>query len=84
MYLFGSIDGKEPEILGIIINCYAYNENDIDFQVEVIKENEVKLISCQVEYTNIWLKLQVTIQKILYYNQDQNIIWMIKDDSLFI
>ena len=52
MYLFGSIDGKEPEILGIIINCYACNENDIDFQVEMIKENEVKLISCQVEYTN--------------------------------
>ena len=50
MYLFGSIDEKEPEILGIIINCYACNENDIDFQVEVIKENEVKLISCQVEY----------------------------------
>lgn len=52
MYLFGSIDGNEPEILGIIINCYACNENDIDFQVEMIKENEVKLISCQVEYTN--------------------------------
>ena len=51
MYLFGSIDGKEPEILWIIINCYAYNENDIDLQMEVIKENEVKLISCQVEYT---------------------------------
>lgn len=37
MYLFGSIDGNEPEILGIIINFYAYKENDIDFQVEMIK-----------------------------------------------
>lgn len=46
--LFGSIDGNEPDILAIIINFYAYNENDIDFQVEMIKENEVKLISCQV------------------------------------
>jgi len=52
MYLFGSIDGNEPEMLGIIINCYAYNEDDIDFQVEMIKENEVILISCQVQYTN--------------------------------
>lgn len=56
-YLFGSIDGNEPEILGIIINCYAYNENDIDFQVEMIKENEVILISCQVQYTNFRLDL---------------------------
>jgi len=37
MYLFGSIDRNEPEILGIAIICYAYNENDIDFQVEMIK-----------------------------------------------
>ena len=37
IYLFGSINEKEPEILGIIINFYAYNENDIEFQVQVIK-----------------------------------------------
>jgi hypothetical protein len=51
MYLFGSIDGKDPDILGIIVNCYAHNESHIDFQLEVIKESEVKLVSCQVEYT---------------------------------
>ena len=44
MYLFGSTDWKEPNILGILINFYAHNENDGGFQVEMTKENEVKLI----------------------------------------
>ena len=51
LYLFGSIDGNDIETLGIIVNCYANNQSHIDFQMEVIEENEVKLVSCQVEYT---------------------------------
>jgi hypothetical protein len=38
MYLFGSTDGKDPDILEIIVNCYVHNESHIEFQVEVIKE----------------------------------------------
>ena len=64
MFLFVPIDGKEPKILGIIINYYACNENDIDFQVEMNKENEVKLISCQVEYTNSsWITMRAYLNR---------------------
>jgi hypothetical protein len=51
MYLFGSIDGKNPDILGIIVNYCAHKHSHIDFQLEVIKESEVKSVYCQVEYT---------------------------------
>lgn len=51
MYQFECIDGTEQEKLGIIVNLYVHNDSDINFQVEVIKENEVKLVSCQEEYT---------------------------------
>ena len=51
MCLFGSIGEKDPIILGIVVNCYAHGETDIVFQVEAINGQEVKLVSCQVEYT---------------------------------
>ena len=51
MYLFGSMDGNDIQRLGIIVSCYALNHSQIDFQMEVIEENEVKLFSCQVDYT---------------------------------
>ena len=51
IYLFESLDKEDRKILGIIVNCYAHNESDIEFQLEVIEENEVKIVSCCVEYT---------------------------------
>ena len=51
MYLFGSADEKNPNILRIIVNFYAHSESDINFQEDIIKENEVQLVSCRVEYT---------------------------------
>jgi hypothetical protein len=51
MYLLGSMDGNDIQRLGIIVSCYALNHSQIDFQMEVTEENEVKLFSCQVEYT---------------------------------
>ena len=50
MYIFGSTGGENPYILGIVVNCYADGESEIIFQVEAVKKNEVKLVSCQVDY----------------------------------
>lgn len=41
-YLFRCINGNEPKKLRIIVTRYVHNDNDIIFQVEVVKENEVK------------------------------------------
>ena len=50
IYLFRSTGRENPYILGIIVNFYADGERDIIFQVDFVKENEGKLVSCQVDY----------------------------------
>jgi len=83
LYLFGSTNGKDPEILRIIVNCYNHNESHIDFQVELIKENEVKLVSCQAEYTKFRPYLiEASSKDLLNTIKNQFLSWIVMRASL--